>query len=1483
MQCPACGFENPDGFAFCGQCGNKLVTTCPNCGAESPPGFAFCGQCGTRLASPLPPEGGVEGDTPSTLITEADLSRLKPYLPSHQFDDLPLASLWKQEDLARVHDQLSNLLDVVITYLPRHLVQTELAPGKVPPVGGAFLDGALLFADISGFTAMSERLSTLGRVGAEEITYLVNRYFSAMLEVLFAHGGDLFKFGGDALLAFFPDQPDSTSPLEGGPRGVTNGLRAAWAMQEAMTAFHRVETSLGTFPLQMKIGMHAGPVFTVRVGTSEGREFMVTGPTVNATAKAEGLASAGQILISPTIYQQAQDEGCDWLTAVEGPVGHYLVEHVRPCPLTPSYSPTPTPPSSLEPGDALHWTLDALDRLTPYLPSGLLPRLVPDPSHHETGGEHRLVVVLFANFLGASELITHLGPGHEDEIAQALNGYFVAMHQAVSRYGGVVNKTDLYDHGDKLMALFGAPVAHENDAERAVRAALEMQTSIASLPPVVGGEGEIPWFLGQCIGINTGLVFAGHVGAVTRREYTVMGDEVNLAARLMSAAAGGEVLLSSDVQRKVSPFFELADRGEVRLKGKSKPVPTYTIVGHRAQPEPVRGIRGLRSPLVGRADEEATMQRSVADLRTGQGSILSLVGEAGLGKSRLVAELRAQAVVAGDLTWLEGRCLSYTQQVSYSAFTDVLHPALGVVETDNERDTWAKLRRRVDELLPGEEGEDILPYLAHFLNLPLSGPEAERVAYLEGEALQRQVLRAVAVFLEHLAHDHPLVLAFDDLHWADSASLALLERCLTLTDRAPVLIFLLYRPERTHGCWSLGQTGARNYPHRYTEINLAPLDSDAGQDEQLVRNLLSLEQLPPTLRQLINRAEGNPFYVEETIRTLIDQGTIVRDDSHWRLTQEIDLETIPDTLQGLIMARLDRLVEEARRTLQLASVVGRIFRHHVLARLTSVAAGARLVGTALVAQLDASLASLQRTELVRERSRLPEPEYGFKQAMIRDVAYESLLVRDRRVYHGLLGDQMESLYPGPRREEVYELLAHHYRHSDDQEKALVYLIKAGDKARAAYANPEAISLYRQAESLAEQLERPDDRAATAEGLGDVLFHIGEYDEALACYERALDIRSEATQRADLHRRIGMVHEKRGEYERALSACAQGIELLSPDGEKTVEMARLLIARCRAYWQQGQFDVALTDGQQSLLVLEGTNHYREIAQTHNELGNAYVRYSQPDQAIVHLERGLGILERIGDEHEAARVYGNLAFIYSQTDLARSAAYLGRVLETMQRLGNVWGESQTYQNLGAVHYLQGDYVQAIQYYKHSLKMKERLGDNLGIADCYINLGEAYRAQGDPTQAVVHLEKGLSIAQEIGASQAETECHRQLAECYLEIKDLDRAMTACREALAHARKIGDRKEEGIIYRVLGNVYLQGKDLVSALTHLEQSVAILRELNQEFDLGTALYDYAQVLIQSGKAAPARERLTEALVLFERLQLPQEQARVQAALDQLA
>ncbi len=358
---------------------------CPNCGFGNPPGFAFCGQCGTRLAAAAP-----------TLINEVDLARLRRYLTPAQIEALPPAPAWRETDVAATREQLSRLFVSVVPYLPRNLVRVELAQRKEPQqlAGGEFLSGALLFSDVSGFTAMSERLSVLGREGAEQITDIINRYFGKMMSIIFAYGGDVFKFGGDALLVFFPD---------GGLPGILPALQASWHMQQAMSEFTEIKTSLDTFPLRMKIGLNAGSFFAARVGTATARQYIVTGKEMNATARAESLSVAGQILCTPQVYQQAAARlGPDCF--VPGPEGHYLLTRLTPrSPDAPLSGPFPSLNSIPD-------LLTSLDRLSPYLSQGLLPRLFGSSASQKASGEHRLVGVLFSNFIGASELIERLGP-----------------------------------------------------------------------------------------------------------------------------------------------------------------------------------------------------------------------------------------------------------------------------------------------------------------------------------------------------------------------------------------------------------------------------------------------------------------------------------------------------------------------------------------------------------------------------------------------------------------------------------------------------------------------------------------------------------------------------------------------------------------------------------------------------------------------------------------------------------------------------------------------------------------------------------------------------------------------------------------------------------------------------------------------------------------------------------------------------------------
>jgi ABC-type oligopeptide transport system substrate-binding subunit/class 3 adenylate cyclase len=658
-------------------------------------------------------------------------------------------------------------------------------------------------------------------------------------------------------------------------------------------------------------------------------------------------------------------------------------------------------------------------------------------------GERKPVTILFTDIVGSTSFAEKLDP---EEWKEIVSGAHQRVSQVVYRYEGTIAQL----LGDGVLAFFGAPITHEDDPIRAVHASLDIQQSIAEYRRQL--QGYIDNFQMR-IGINTGTVIVGDVGSDMHMEYTAIGDAVNLAARLQSAAEPGRVLISEATARMVKAVFDLKGLGEITVKGKAAPVRVFEVVERKGIPSSGRGIEGLFSPLVGRDPEMAALRAALDQAAAGYGQIVAVLGEAGIGKSRLVEEVRSEPS-GTKLRWLEGRALSYGQTLSFWAITQLIKNDLGLSDADQEARIKVALRKRGHTLF-GDRAADVLPYLAHLLGVHLDDESSQRVQQLDGEALKRQTLWAIAEYFHRLAQEQPTVLVFEDLHWADPSTLDGLEKLLALSDRAPLLLLLLARIERDHGSWQIRVKAETNYPHRYTEIDLKPLSPEDS--NQLVNHLLEVANLPDRTRHLIlQRSEGNPFYLEEIIRSLIEQGALIHEGSAWRATAEIASVEIPQTLHGVLLARIDRLQEDARRTLQLASVIGKSFLFRLL---EAIAAAER--------QLDEHLSLLQRADLVREKTRRPELEYIFKHSLTQEAAYNSLLIERRKEFHQKVGEALEELF-ADRAEEFYGLLAHHFDAAGNQAKATDYLIKAGDKSRLEDAHEEAIKFYQRAIELLDQ-------------------------------------------------------------------------------------------------------------------------------------------------------------------------------------------------------------------------------------------------------------------------------------------------------------------------------------------------------------------------------------------------------------------------------
>jgi predicted ATPase/class 3 adenylate cyclase len=1311
------------------------------------------------------------------------------------------------------------------------------------------MDGTLLFADISGFTAMSERLSRIGREGAEEINTIVNRYFSTMLAILREHHGQLFEFGGDAMLGLFLE-PDSA----------TRAVQAAQRMQKAMGAFSSTETSLGNFEVRMKVGIHRGRFLAAQLGTSRGMEPALLGSAVSATAATESAAGASQILVDPTTLA-AVSVPCRTRPAPTSP--YRIVDQIEPATMLPHF-PGPQRPYFPEPSlENLRKAVELLDGLAPYLQAGLLPRLASDPHRASLQGEHRLVSILFANVHGLGEVADQLGAGREGEIIAALNRYFVAMESAIHRFGGVVNTIDLNAHGDKLFASFGAPQAHEDDAERAVRAALAMQERMDDLRTLPAEIGLPDLQLTQKIGISFGYVFAGFVGTNWRRDYTVMGDDTNLSARLMSKADVGSIIVSSDVRRKVQALFELSSRGKVPLKGKDQPVPIFSVEGERAVPEPLRGLKGMHSPLVGRQAELDHLLAALEQLVKGRGQIISIIGEAGLGKSRLTAEMHRARQSA---RWIEGRCLSYTESVSFWPFQQLVGQMVGLRPDDSDKVARNRLIEMLEQYLAPEEMRANLPYLGHFLNLPLEADLQEQVRYLDAEALQRRVYVAIGGLVEAIIHSQgrPLVLMLDDLHWMDQASFGLLEHLMPLVNRVPLMLLLIYRPERAKACWQIREKAAREFPHCTSELALQPLSSQDGQ--QLLDNLVGIEDWPREIYDLlVARAEGNPLYLEEVLRALIDKDVLVQgSDGRWRIRGDVGAIRVPDTLQGVLMTRLDRLEESSRWTAQIASIIGRTFALDMLTGIHD-ASGDRL---------SQHLVELQRYEIVHETQRVPELIFSFKHGMMQEVCYRSMLTRSRRMYHRKIARQLadERSTDHLEAESQDAVIAHHAFAGQDWARALRYQFRAGQQAQKLFANHEAIDHFHKALESADNLgpeETVAQRLTIHTELGELLTLTSQYDEARDHLDRAFSLataRGNQDTQAHICRWLARLHERRGEYPAALEQVERGLKVLAR--KETAEAAELHLIAGLIRTRQGDYDDALTQCQEGLRIAHALDEVTALARAYTLLGVINRQLGMSILAIEYFEEAFALNERAGDLQGQAISHNQIANAYF--DLARweeADQHYRQAREIFNRIGNVYHRAFADNNLGGIARNQGRLDDALSFYKAGLETLERSGGSVYVLGVFhMNLGATYARRGEVGAAREHLQESERLFEEAQAQNFLPELYCHFATVALVDDQPDDAEAHGKRALDLAQRLTMRAEEGIALRLLGEVNVAQGAFDTAEGQLLQSVAILKEVGDEYERARSQISIAQLYISRGEPQSGLEYLEACIATFERL-----------------
>ncbi|MBN1485592.1 MAG: tetratricopeptide repeat protein [Chloroflexia bacterium] len=982
-------------------------------------------------------------------------------------------------------------------------------------------------------------------------------------------------------------------------------------------------------------------------------------------------------------------------------------------------------------------------------------------------GERRQVTVLFADIAGFTQLSETMDP---ETIRDLINDCFSFLVPVIEKYGGTVDKF----LGDGVMVLFGAPVAHENDPERALHAALDMKEALSAF------NAERQLDLALHFGVNTGMVVAGSLGTHERQEYSVIGDAVNIASRLEEVSPRGQILVGPDTYRLTAPLFDFSELEPIPVKGKAEVMPVYRLERAKPAQGKMRGIAGLSAPLVGRAAPLAALRAGLEGLRSGPGAIVTLVGEAGLGKSRLVAEVRKQT--PGPLTWVESRCLSYGSSIAYLPWIDALRGVAGVTPDAPAPTVRKALREMLQDLCP-ECLEQVYPYLARLI-AALPAGESQRETGMDGETLRSATFRAVELLLNRLARRSPLVLVCEDLHWADPTSLALLEHLLPLTAEVPLLLLAVLRPEQDHGCWQLRQTAAQRYPELHRDLWLDPLSPSDSQ--ALVGHLLRVEDLPPALRERILRhAEGNPFYVEELIRSLMDCGAIAMDEAsgRWRATRSVEEITLPDTLHGVLMARIDRLRQETRHILQLAAVIGRTFLYRVLAEIAHEEQA-----------LDEHLQALVQEQMIREQARDPELEYIFKHQLTQEAAYDTLLKQDRRIFHRQVAEALERLFP-ERSDALIGLLAHHWDRAGEPDQARPYLRRAGDLAARQFANSEALQYYQRALELLTE-DAPAQRFDLLLARNLVYDVLGQREQQ----GQDLETMAALAEELDDDRRRGTTawHHANylwalGDFEAAVSEAQSAIRLARATGDPGIQAWGYFVWG-RVCMYQGRYGEAAEPLLQGLeLAREAENRLLESWILRN-IGNVYSYQWDQQMAQYYVEQALQIHRELGDRGGEAAALNTLGLICRNLgDLDGYRDYMEQALQIADETGIAFTQGMVQLNLGILYSDGGDQVRARELYQGGLAAWRRAGNRAGEGYILRYTGWTYYDEEQLDQAKSYFEQALQIAQEIDHLQSTADALMALGRLALHEGNFSAAQHRLKEALALYRQLSLGMESG------------------------------------------------------------------------------------------
>ncbi len=1266
---------------------------------------------------------------------------------------------------------VSELATTWRSYLPEHTLRLLLTAESVsnPPVTQR-ADAVVLYADVAGFTALAESFANTGAFGTEQLTRIINRWFAVTADAVAASGGSVVDFAGDALVGMFDYTPETASAV------ARRAIRCADLIREATAEVPPVPTPDGARSLTIRVGLASGPVLLMLLGDPATRlQHLIAGPALTGAIDALHQADRGEVVVDSALRR------------IAGP-------------------PTASDPPFVPPAPS---TTELEGLIEPFLHPAIRTRL--RFGRHELVNEHRKVTTAFVQLPDLSI--------DDPTTVDALQRYLAAGVKVIDRFGGHLRHLMADDKGTVLVAVFGTPVSHEDDEERALRCGLE-------LLKLSGGV--------DSGGVTTGPVFCGEVGSDVRREYAVVGDAVNLAARLMQAAPPGHLLVDRATYERVRNLAVAGDEISVTAKGKAKPVPAWPVSG-LLESTPTRPLPpATPGALVGRTTEMARLRQLVHETLAGRGNIVWLHGEAGIGKSRLAAEACRMSDTLG-FTGYGGSCRSHGTSSSYLVWRSIWRELLEVdpsLELDQQRAVLTEQIARFDGT--GERA----PLVAAVIGLPM--PENDLTAQLDQTGRDVLLRSTLLACLRDRASRNPIVLLLEDCHWIDPASLTLLN---LLADRLTELPVLLLATSREPAPGTLAEAD------HMTSLGLGQMTSRDAQGlvvQRLRDRYGHLAKIADELvGQIDEQASGNAFYIEELVAYLHGTGV---DPSDRRGLTALHL---PDSLQRLVMARIDQLTDDEKAAIKVASVIGRRFRPPWISSVYPAAGSP--------AQVAANLSRLHVLELTPQVTTAPEPEYEFRHPITQETTYQSMTYDTRATLHERAGIFIEANF-SDRLPQYVDLLAHHYARTDRTDKQRIWFRAAGDRAEAIFANEAATYFYEKLLPLLPEAEQ----AALHIRIGAVHHLTGRWTEAERHYRLAMRA-AEATDRRDIvaagQRQLGDLLMYTGSHAEALSWLERALNGFQGLGDAT-GLSRTLDRMTFVLYRQGEYGEAITMAYRHLAMATESGDLPAMCAALNHLGLCLLNTGRSEEAIDYLQQALSTASRANDRHWMLFGAGNLGVAFRRNaDHGEAITSYRQALEVARDIGARPTAGITVGNMGEIYRDEGDFVRAQACAMYSLRVTVEQRDWIPVVDQVTGLGAIAAAEGRLDEAQRLLERVIPLARELDAPHYLCESLHRLARLHLSAGRSAMAERLNAEALRVAEEHDERETQV-------NAYILAVLLRVGRNEIEPAFAA-RSLRKAADRWTEPHEIAALLDAAWQADPRDDDARQvAADIYKRLYL---------------